>query len=515
MAVIYHKIFEVDPKFIVDEKIKWVLTGMGEYVFAAYKGRRFFVKRDIQLCYPARDDSPAVKEKKLKTVKERERKQDKLQKLMKGLSYEKDCIAVEEYNFGDDDLRFTTVTALIPDILPDNHNYSSLDESQFKKLSLDVANILAVIHERGIIHGDLKEGNILVKRGAYTPYLIDFDKSFPASDVPEPYDDGADICGTPGYQSPEVLAYGKGGDFVTITKAADIFSFGVVLHRWWTSSFPSVDHEKKLCVGAAVFYDKKFTIDKKFDIKIGAKCEISYSELLSWMFAKDPAKRPTAKEVVAVLSDELDVPDEFLKDSNSDELWPMHALAVDLDKAAALKKKNVKSFKRKKDGSGGLKYLVKLKNGEESILTINEVCKKGYGKHKVGVICKPWDEHLIEFESVETIFEKGYAKIDRIEQARKKRYIITTFGGITFDQSHEWLISEGIAKPKKAIIDFGKPWPEDGAGFNAENCIKLKVNSIKPVKVYEKNVYEITFNDGTKPRTLPGKQLAFMGLLEK
>ena len=520
MAVIYHRMFEVDTAFVSGGKYYFKPTGCGEMLIAIYKGKKYFVKRDMNLRYPARGDSSAVKEHKLKAIKARERKQEKLKLLMRGLDAFKDRIVVEEWNFVDDDLQYTTVTALIPDVLPDTYNYSSLNESQFKNLALEMAKLLVIIHERGIIHGDLKEKNILVKNDSYLPYLIDFDTSYPASEIPA-WDA---IGGSDGYQSPEVLLYGSEEGAVpsnTITPAVDIFSLGVVMHRWWTGSFPSVDFEK-VWIGAAVLLDKKYFINKKFDIRIGSNCEMSYSSLLNWMLAKDPAKRPKAKEVLAVLSDVMDVPDEFRADDDKNkfdnELWPAHILIAKLNKVSTLKKKNLKSFKRINDGNGsdGLKYHIKLENGSEEVLSIEEVCKKGYGKRKNAVVEEPWEEHFIEFEPVTTISKKGYAQIARIEQANKKRYLVTTIGGRTIDKSHEWLILEGIAKLKKTNIDSGIPWAEDGRAYNAENWVKLNIKSIKCVEIGGTHAYEITYNDGTTPPCpVRGKSLALMGLFNK
>jgi len=199
MGIMYHKIFEVDPKFVSEGNYNFKPTGNGEMLLATYKGKKWFVKRDLHLRYPARGDSSAVKEQKLKAVKERERKQESLRILMRGLDAFTDRIVVEEMNFGDDDLQFITVTAFIPDVLPDTYDYSSMNEDQYKKLVLEMAKLLVIIHERGIIHGDLKEKNILVQNGSYLPYLIDFDTAFPANKIPEPNNDGVEICGSPGY----------------------------------------------------------------------------------------------------------------------------------------------------------------------------------------------------------------------------------------------------------------------------------------------------------------------------
>jgi serine/threonine protein kinase len=519
MAVMYNWIFQVDPKYVKDGKYQFDPTGNGEMILAAYNGKMYFVKRDMHLRYPAPDDSDAVKEKKQKEVKEREYKQEKLRELMRGLNAFTDHIVVEDMNFGDEDLQFVTVTAYIPDAFPKKHNYSSMSEDMFKNLALKTAKCLVVLHGRGVIHGDLKEDNILVKKEAYAPYLIDFDTSYPASEIPR-YDG---IGGTDGYHSPEVLLYGSDEDAApssTITPAVDIFSLGVVLHRWWTNSFPAVDHGK-CWIGEAVFLDKKVFIDKKFNIPIGPKYETTYSSLLNWMFAKDYTKRPTAKEVVAVLSDAQEVPDEFLAGSDKDkfdtELWPAHIFIASLYSVDKLKEKNIKSFRRINDGSGsdGLKYYVKCKTGEESALSIDEVIRLGFCERKDAVVGAPWEEHFIEFESPATISEKGYAKIERVEQSYRKRYVATTLGGRTIDKNVELLISEGLAHPKKEEVESDTPWPEDGAAYNEENMAKAGVKKISRMEVGGKHAYQIVYKDGHTSPPARAKNLLLMGFFKK
>jgi len=522
MGIIYYKVFDVDPKFISDGVIKWKWSSNGEYIVATNKGKKNFVKRNTSVLYPAPTDSTAVKEKKIKSVKELERKQESLRRLMRGLDPFKDRIVVEEMSFRDNDFHFTTVTAFIPDTLHDEYKYNILDENQFIDISIKMAKNMVLLHERGVIHGDLKEKNILVKKNGseYIPYLIDFDTSFPASEIPKPKDDGEDICGTSGYHSPELLTYGKLDDSAAITTATDIFSLGVVMHRWWTGSFPSVDFEKPW-VGAAVYLGKKVTINKKFNVVIGPNNEATICSLLLWMFAKEPSVRPTAKEVVAVLSDEIEVPDEYCTNNDKvkfdKELWSAHILIAELDNVAALRKKNLKSFKRINDGSGssGLKYFVKYKDGKEATLTIDEVIKLGFCTRKDIIINKPWDDHFIKFISADKISEKGYSKIERIELNYKKRYLLTTTGGRTIDKSVDWLLSEGLAMPQKAEVESDSPWPEDGTAYNLENMAKCGVVKISRVEIGGKHAYQYMNKDGKTTPPVPAKNLAIMGFFKK
>ena len=58
----YHG-YEVDPSFIVGCKIDWKLTGNGEFVFGSKGGKRYFIKRNIHVRYPAKDLSDDVRKK--------------------------------------------------------------------------------------------------------------------------------------------------------------------------------------------------------------------------------------------------------------------------------------------------------------------------------------------------------------------------------------------------------------------------------------------------------------------
>jgi predicted ATPase len=85
---------------------------------------------------------------------------------------------------------------------------------------------LSYIHRRGVIHRDIKPGNVLVVRGEVK--LLDF--GIAAGDA-----NGGELAGTFQYMAPELL-YGS-----TPSVASDLYAVGLILHQLLTGHMPSHD----------------------------------------------------------------------------------------------------------------------------------------------------------------------------------------------------------------------------------------------------------------------------------
>ncbi|MDQ3799154.1 MAG: protein kinase, partial [Acidobacteriota bacterium] len=121
-----------------------------------------------------------------------------------------------------------------------------LDLKTFLEWFVPLADALSHAHEKGIIHRDIKPGNIMITADEGVPKILDFglaqiDKAVTAAasaatsaedsstlDLTEP----GQVFGTPSYMSPE-QAEGR-----QVDHRSDIFSFGVVMYQALTGERP-------------------------------------------------------------------------------------------------------------------------------------------------------------------------------------------------------------------------------------------------------------------------------------
>jgi non-specific serine/threonine protein kinase len=102
------------------------------------------------------------------------------------------------------------------------------------ELFVKIARTVQFAHERGILHRDIKPGNILLDKDG-EPYLTDFGLAR-LIEQESTATNSFDVLGTPSYMPPEQAA----GHAKELTPAADVYSLGAVFYQILTGQPPFV-----------------------------------------------------------------------------------------------------------------------------------------------------------------------------------------------------------------------------------------------------------------------------------
>lgn len=153
-----------------------------------------------------------------------------------------------------------------------------LDAEDALKIVHQAAQGLATAHEKGVVHRDIKPGNLmLTQRGQIK--LADFGIALANHEFDSKLTGTGQFVGTPGYLSPEVCL-GR-----TVDHRSDIFALGVVLFEMLTGRIPFFD-ESPLKLMLAVVEEQIPDIRGLND-----SVDEDVSRVLGRMLEKDPANR--------------------------------------------------------------------------------------------------------------------------------------------------------------------------------------------------------------------------------
>jgi hypothetical protein len=152
-----------------------------------------------------------------------------------------------------------------------------------------MARALHYAHERGVVHRDLKPGNVLLDEHG-EPVVMDFGLARRAGDSHLTQE--GEVMGTPAYMAPEQL----GGQVALMGPPADVYSLGVVLYELLTGATPF--QGDLLALASQIAYDEPRPPSKQrpgVDGRLDAICLQA--------LAKRPADRPSMRELASALAD--------------------------------------------------------------------------------------------------------------------------------------------------------------------------------------------------------------------
>jgi serine/threonine protein kinase len=303
------------------------ISGFSQWGYARKDGRIYFIKEFLEPKYPI-DNSlgEAMKRDMLTECRKFVSRHDRIYRTINECS----CgHLVRTYEFFRDKSKYYIVTEKI-----DSSSVST--EQIFREnlkvkllLAMVISNDLAALHNRGMIHSDIKADNVLIKRtpnNMLTGKIIDFDCSFFED---EGLPDG-EINGDMVYFSPEMLKCIVGENCV-ITHKSDVFSLGILFHQYFTGELPGFDESEYDSAAEAVLEGASLRIGNTMDKRI--------DEVIEKMLSAEPEDRPELENVFQILRKIYFGEDVSVKDYKNKEVV-RNVMPKKAETAAVKKEKN-------------------------------------------------------------------------------------------------------------------------------------------------------------------------------
>ena len=273
-------------EYIIDQELTNQNAGYSLWGFCEKEGgdQEYFIKQFLSPKYPD-DSSPLsakLKEKKQKKCEEFFSNRDRFYKTLLRDCRTGNIVVIHDFfRFNES---YFAVTDKVDDAQTDVHFISEMDEEKKRMFIASLVYSIAKLHEKGIVHADLKPDNILLKKtkkDSYAPKIIDFDGSFFVNEA-------GNVTGDQVYLSPE-FARRMHGEDDTLTEKLDIFSLGILIHQYWTGELPVFDKEKYTYIHEAVLDGSPVVLSSKLPPEV--------REPIRKMLSRNPEQRPSAAEI--------------------------------------------------------------------------------------------------------------------------------------------------------------------------------------------------------------------------
>ncbi|WP_031547626.1 protein kinase domain-containing protein [Oribacterium sp. FC2011] len=266
-------------------------SGFSKWGIGLRANKKYFIKEFLAPVYPS-EDAMFTEEKKQERiricnsfVKEKEELYSAIRDADDG------HIAVVEQFFRVGSKYYISTKAYVDRQM----SISDLQECMFTdrlRVCCAVAHSMARIHEKRIIHSDIKPDNILIINNRYIPrpYIIDFDCSFFEYNSPKL---GEELNGDMVYLSPEGFLHIAEIES-NLSCKMDVFALGLVFHQYLTGEMPDFDHNEYQYAYEAVLDDHPLDVGKINN----DYCKV----MIQKMLAKKPEDRPDMRAVFNTLN---------------------------------------------------------------------------------------------------------------------------------------------------------------------------------------------------------------------
>jgi len=151
-------------------------------------------------------------------------------------------------------------------------------QDEFRKIASEVCAGLAAIHAQGLVHGDLKPGNVMVTDDKAV--ILDFGFAQERARVSARRPGAPPDGGTPNYMSPERLRSGGA------SPEDDVYALGLTLWEMWTCRVPEPGSKPRA---------KPMKPQIMFDVPSGLS--IDEVKQIYRCLSEDPVMRPTARHL--------------------------------------------------------------------------------------------------------------------------------------------------------------------------------------------------------------------------
>ena len=265
--------------YILFSELKTTNSGFSKWGFAQRNGSRFFIKELIDPIYPVCADllDSGVVARKRAICQQFEDRSKLLYHVINECS---DGNLVHIEDFFRCDSHYYLVMEKIDAIGIDEVMAIPIEDRV--RICKALVHCLGRLHQRGIVHADIKLDNILFRRlpsGKVTGKLIDFDNCFWEMQPPRPDEE---IHGDLVYMAPETFMMMQ-TETGTIDRAIDVFALGLVFHQIFTGRLPAFD---------ARVYDYPFeAVLDGATLAVDAAIPDAWRDLIAQMLKTDPRER--------------------------------------------------------------------------------------------------------------------------------------------------------------------------------------------------------------------------------